>query len=237
MNLVKTPRYKIKIADIAPKLITDTKYSDKKCYLGISINNPFFWGKHVDLLLKWISDHFDSCLIIIGDHLHRLNEYILNGISGQEAIDAGLKLGDEALAIFSEQIKKYPKGKFEIHRWQTYHDDNKCQQEKLKLTKSCDSNYFFNKSIINSCTEFIDRHIDRGNNPKVTYEKAIQLSKEYLLEEMAVFSILIEQGYTVQVYPGSQLPVLKEFAEHKFEDIESNLRDGIYIDLFVKKKK
>ena len=52
---------------------------------------------------------------------------------------------------------------------------------------------------------------------------------------MAVFSVLIEQGYRVQVYPGTQLKILKDLANNKFPNLDNNLTQGIYIDLSVKK--
>jgi len=231
-------KYKIKKIDSAPPLSIDELSSYRKCYLGISINNPFFRDKHLGLLLKWISSHFDECVIIIGDYLHRINEYILHGNYGQEAIDSSVNRGDQIDLILQVALDILPKNKFKIYRWKEFLDLHpQAIPEKDRLTKLFKSHEKFNADIIQSSTEFIERLMQRGEPLYVSKDEAVVLSTEYLLEEMAVFSVLISSGYFVQVYPGTQLTVLKDLANNEFPGLDTNLRDGVYIDLTIKKIK
>ena len=72
-----TMRYKIRLRSINPKIDKKEIYS-RKCYIGASLNNPFFTGKHFPLLIQWIDNRFPECVIIIGDYLDRYNELIFN---------------------------------------------------------------------------------------------------------------------------------------------------------------
>lgn len=229
-------KYKIKKHDSAPTISVKKLAEYRKCYLGISVNNPFFRDQNLGLLLKWIANHFDECIIIIGDYLHRINESILHGITGEQAIASSINRGDIIEEMLNAFLLILPDDKFKVYRWKEFLDNNpKSLSEKEKLTTLFSTNKEFRNDILQSCTEFIDRLIARGERLYLTKEEAISQSKEYLLEEMAVFSVLIEQGYRVQVYPGTQLKILKDLANYKFPNIDTNLSQGIYIDLSVKK--
>lgn len=231
-------KYKIKKIESAPTISVNQLAEYRKCYLGISVNNPFFREQHLGLLLKWISNHFDECTIIIGDYLHRINESILHGTTGEEAIASSIIRGDQIELMLEVALSILPQNKFKVYRWKDFLDKYpKALSEKEKLTSIFNSNKIFQDDILQSCSEFIERLVTRGERLYLTKEEAINQSREYLLEEMAVFSVLIEQGYEVQVYPGTQLKILKDLANKKIPDINTNLTQGIYIDLTVKKIK
>ena len=65
----------------------------------------------------------------------------------------------------------------------------------------------------------------------VSQSQAIELSVKYLLEEMAVFDILVAQNWQVEIYPGTQLPILKEIAKGDFENVPKHLQKRIFIGL------
>lgn len=231
-------KYKVKKIESAPAISVNQLSEYRRCYLGISINNPFFREQHLGLLLKWISNHFDECIILIGDYLHRINESILYGKTGEDAIASSSIRGEIIQNMLDIAISVLPQNKFKVYRWKDFLDNNpKWQTEKEALITYFNNDKTFHDDIIQSCTEFIDRLIARGEPLYLSKEEAINQSKEYLLEEMAVFSVLIEQGYSVQVYPGTQLKILKDLANNKHQNIKTNLSKGIYVDLTVKKIK
>ena len=222
----------------APAITIEQLSKYRKCYLGVSVNNPFFRDKHLGLLLRWISNHFDECIIIIGDYLHRINETILLGKFGEDAINASMLRGNQLHEIIEVSLTLLPHNKFKVYRWKDILDKHPdIFEEKKKLLSYFTTDEKFRNAIVQSSTEFIDRLSERGESLYLSKEEAIEQSKEYLIEEMAVFSKLIEKDYKVQVYPGTQLSVLKDFANKKFDNLDTNLNEGIYIDLTVKKRK
>jgi tRNA-dependent cyclodipeptide synthase len=230
-------RYKTKINSLAPDMLKDLIYQEN-CYLGISINNPFFLGDYLGLLLQWIAKRFPTCKIIVGDHLHRINEYILNGVDDEAlAIAEGKKRGKIIADRIEALLDEFPRKKFELEFWETYYNNPECQDQKRKLRESFETNKYFSRSVQESASDFIERQVSRGCHIHLDKASAVEKSVEYLLEEMAVFSYLIEKGYRVQVYPGTQLSILKEFANGEFTELGSNLNKGIFIDLTVKKVK
>jgi tRNA-dependent cyclodipeptide synthase len=234
----KSVNFRIVKLKSAPKITIQQLSKYRKCYLGVSVNNPFFRDKHFGLLLRWIANHFDECIILIGDYLHRINETILLGKFGDDAINSSMLRGNQLYEILEVALSLLPQNKFTIYRWKDFLDEYPdTQKRKEQLLNYYNENEEFRNAIFQSSTEFIERLSDRGEVIYLSKEEAVVESKEYLIEEMAVFSKLIEQGYKVQVYPGTQLNVLKELANKKYESIDTNLKEGIYIDLTVKKRK
>lgn len=210
----------------------------RKCYLGVSINNPFFKGDHLGLFLKWISNHFDECIIVLGDHLHRINETIQYGLTRENAIQAALKKGDELLSILQAAVDNQNNNVFKVYRWKDYLDNNlKIYTDKQEIYTYFNSNEQFRNEIVQTSTDFINRLIKNNENLYYSKEESIKLSHEYLIEEIAVFNNLIEQGYKVQVYPGSELNILKKFTTGEFDDLNLTLKKGVYFYLDIKKRK
>lgn len=228
-------KYKIKIKEIQPLSFSASKKFPAKCFLGVSLSNPFFQGKHLERVLKWIDENFAECQIVIADHLHRFNEYTFNGKNGQEAESECKLMGEKIHDRIETLTKSFENSKFKINHWVAFTDTKEFEITSDKINRQFLHNSAFKNSVLKSCELFIDKQLGRGFHIFVTKDEAINKSKDYLLEEMAVFSMLINQGFTVQVYPGTQLKVLKELANNKLPGVESNLSQGIYVDLSVKK--
>ena len=67
----------------------------------------------------------------------------------------------------------------------------------------------------------------------VNDDEAINISCEYLLEEIAVFSALSEQGWDVELYPGPELSVLLDVAEGRFPAVPKGLQNRVNVQLHV----
>jgi tRNA-dependent cyclodipeptide synthase len=230
-------KYKIKISNLTPKISKDLLYKEHS-YLGISINNPQLIGDHLELFIQWINKRFPYCKIIICDHLHRINEYIFNGTLDESvAIGESVKRGKIIADRFREVLAKYPKEKFDLEFWEGYYNDPECQAEKERLNRYFRNIGPFRRSIELSAIDFIDRQISRGCAISVDKETAIEKSVEYLIEEMAVCSVLVRRNLKVMIYPGTTASIFKELAEQKYPQIDTTLRNGVCLDLTVIKVK
>jgi tRNA-dependent cyclodipeptide synthase len=228
-------KYKIKVKDIQPSTYSAIDKFPDKCFLGVSLSNPFFQGKHLERVLKWIDENFAECEIIIADHLHRFNEYTFNGKNGKEAETECIEMGKQIHERIKFLTQSLQSKKFKINHWLSFINTKEFDVLSKNINDNFSNNDAFKECILKSCEEFIEKQLGRGYHIFVTKDEAINKSKDYLLEEMAVFSILINRGFTVQIYPGTQLKVLKQLANKKFPTIDNNLSRGIYIDLSVKK--
>jgi tRNA-dependent cyclodipeptide synthase len=228
-------KYKIKIGDNFPKLSAQELNQYKRVYLGISLKNSVFWEEGFEQILAWAADNFDSCLIVVADYLHRHNERILHGASQEQSIKSALELGKKYVEQLLPKLTNFPAKKFKIVHWQELLAQDAYQKSATLLNEFYLQNTKFKDSIDKSATHFVKRQQEQGIKFAVSEAQAIDLSIKYLLEEMAVFDILVAQNWQVEIYPGTQLPVLKEIAKGDFENISKNLQKRIFIGLSAAK--
>ena len=234
MEKLITSSYKMKISRVTPRGGTDAMYN-QNVISGISIDNDVFWGQRLLSVIDWISKRFPNCLIVIGDDLHRYNEMIFSGLQEKEALIEGRKLGDKMLKRVESIVEAKKMNNIKVTRW-----DGLSQLEEAKYTTNKIKSIFktdesFRNEILISCESFLKRKSSRIPL-KTTLEKATHLSAQYILEELAVFEYLITQGYTVQVYPGSNLPILKSIALGRYAEHQFELEKTILVDLKSTKK-
>ena len=58
----------VSLLRITPEISEQELFSHKKCYMGISLANPVFQGKALEVLLNWMIDRFEMSLVVVGDY-------------------------------------------------------------------------------------------------------------------------------------------------------------------------
>lgn len=225
-----------KIADITPPMTHRDLFTRRRCYLGISLGNPLFRGDTLHSLLLWINDHFDECLVVVGDYLQRYNEQMFGAREGDSAGLEAIRAGDAFIAESYPIFDRLPSSKFRLTRWMSYLETTEFSKTKRVLDELFISNYEFRASIDRTSVEFINRQVRNKKVPVVDRERAIALSTRYLMEEIAVFSVLVEKGYEVEVYPGPELPVLTEIAHGHFPNVPEPLKRRVNVELRIRRR-
>jgi len=233
--MTKRFKYKIVFQDIQPKIKKHHIYS-QQCYLGVSLNNAFFSGKHLGLLFRWLSKRFNNTQVIIGDHLNRYNELIFStAVNMDQAINQSMAKGALIAKNVAKELDNYNISNIKTcHSFEFYSlTDFKFYYQKIKQEYT--NNHAARISINKSARDYIFRNFPNENNNKILEEK-LKLYRLYILEELAIFCCLIMEGYKVQAYPGTQLDILKKTCNNEIIMDDIPLNKGIYIDLSVKKK-
>jgi len=225
------PKYKIEIKNIIPHAMSSKQLLDHNCYLGISIDNPMFSEDYLFSMVLWISKNFRKGIIIIGDYLNRFNEKTYFFSDTHKANLYSMQKGEDFNNSLSEFLTSKELHNLHIMRWKYIYDSVEYTNSKNIVVNFINSDLRIETSIRNSAKEFIDRQLKNGKSLKVSYEDAIGLSYEYLVEEITVFNAISEKGYAIEIYPGPELPILVDIANSKFSNIPSGLRKRINIEL------
>jgi tRNA-dependent cyclodipeptide synthase len=228
--------YKVSVSQVCPQHMRNSLSNHQKCFLGISLSgNKNCDGARLEACIKWISKRFKTCLVFIGDSLHRHTIEITSGLEGNsarfEALHMGRKFLDRHRTLFdcysgscsfelmmASEVEKRPD--FELYLEQLQHL------------------YRENKPFETTVRSFVQAYLDRGD--KVTEEQADEfsrlehLSASYLLEESAIFACLVKDGWPVMVYPGSIKP-LEDIVEGKHPEVPEPLRQMTWVSLRLKK--
>ncbi|RKY05793.1 MAG: hypothetical protein DRP66_10105 [Planctomycetota bacterium] len=221
----------VRIAAVTPEISEQKLFSYRRCYMGISLDNPVFEGRSLQALLLWATERFEHCLIVTGDYLRRHNELILNGLDSERAAAAAVGAGDEFIEKTRDIFAGTDGDRIELIRWRDCLAFAEYRHSRTTLDELFASNEAFRKAVGRDAVSFVERQKDRNRSLAVDEDRAIEISCEYLLEEIAVFSALSERGWHVELYPGPELHVLVDVAAGRFGDIPQGLKDRINIEL------
>ena len=79
--------------------------------------------------------------------------------------------------------------------------------------------------------QFVNKQLEHGE-VKISKKSAIGCSINFLLEETAMFNLLIGDGYQVDVYPGQHVAALNSIGS-RIPDAPVNLKNRIVIELTI----
>lgn len=226
----------IKIVKTTPKVSTEELFSHKRCYFGISLDNPHFFGRSLQALMLWGMGNFDQCLVLVGDYLRRFNEQIFSGMSKGQAIQMAHSFGDAFMDRTRSFFEQLPARRVTLRRWEICLETSEYVKSRAALDDLFNSEPEFRASVEKDAFSFIKRQTKHHKKLAVTMEEALELSCRYLLEEIAVFSSLSQQGWKVELYPGPELNVLVDIAKGNFKDVPAALKERINVELKISEK-
>lgn len=227
----------VSIVKILPNLSKRELFSRKRCYIGISLDNPEFYGKSLQALVLWGIGNFGQCLVVVGDHLRRFNEQIFNGLEYSEAVKVANALGDSFIDKAGGFFGQIPTKRLMMTRWKQCLLSDEYKKSREILDELFEKDSAFKSAVEKDAFSFARRQTKRNKALAVTMEVAIELSCRYLLEEVAVFSALSEQGWSVELYPGPELHVLSEVAKSAFINVPQGLKERINVELKISDQK
>ena len=205
----------------------------KNCYLGISLENPVFKGETLRALMLWAVSNFENCLMVIGDDLCRFNQKITNGYDDEQALQAAHAKGDDFLSQNELLFEELKDRNIRITRWNEHIHSNLYHETRGTLHNIFATNNDFKALIEKDAHSFVRRMLRRNEKFSVDRDQAVSLCCDYLLEEIAVFSSLSEQGWPVEVYPGSELHALVEVSKGKFPCSPQGRKDRSNVGLKI----
>lgn len=201
-------------------------------FLGVSLNNRQFWNQDslIQILNTFKKNVADgSFKIVIGDYLDRYNEIIFNNCTEEEAIKVSLAKGDVLIKKIKKGLKMLNINNYSIVRTQDFHKQQDFPKLLSKYLKIYEHNILF-KNIIDKTVEQFFGRMQFDNNSIYNF----QLGVNYLIEELAIFEMLINNGNYINIYPGKHLQVLKDIVKGEIE-VSDELKKYILVQLiFVK---
>lgn len=197
--------------------------------MGISMDNPQFQGENLNAVLQWISLHFKNCLIFIGDHLYPYTLAISNSFVSKIA-PHHISVAVAELEVNISAFAKTNDTQFAIVRLSDLARRESFENYKNMLINLHDCDSAFRASINRSANSYIQRKAKRSAL-QIGFAAAFDLSVKYLIDEVAFYCLLTSEGWTVEAYPGPEIPVLKEIIDGNILNAPKLLKDRIFIEL------
>lgn len=184
------------------------------CFLGLSPTTPFVNRGRLRAILSWVLPRSDSVLIVEGFSASRWNLVGIRGLTLDQAAGEVQKNIQRLRRRVDDIISRMPGSSVRFLDWQ----GELSAREYIKIEEAI-------RGFASTHAEFrlLLNETTRGYVTKVHPTEANKLSKEqwdtlsrYVVEEIAMFLHLYKLGYKVEVYPGSDLEIVKAACTGRF---------------------
>ncbi|EGJ28925.1 MULTISPECIES: tRNA-dependent cyclodipeptide synthase [Moorena] len=237
-NLSKVHRYKASLAKVFPRRLRSSLSDYQNCFFIISLGSRnFVDSERLEASIKWISEHFKACLVLVCDSIYRLTIELRQGLKGDEAWLEAIRTGETFINQNRFLFQQYS-GSCQFQFQMASQIEN--QSEFEIYYKDFQGLYQKDESFQRMVNSFAQTYLNRGEqSEEEEVEQLLQRQKHlaitYLLEESAVFTCLAKEGWPVFVYPGS-IKTFEEIAEGLHPEVPLPLKQMIWVSLRLKRK-
>ena len=194
--------------------------------LQISVGQEYHEDEKMDATADWCAPRFDRVMVCVNDTLQRFNMMFEDGLSEQ---DAYLKSQQQGREWVDRNIEKFAGvGHLEVKRWESWKKDAHFSDTLKNIKQLYESDSEFKTAIDDNIQSIWDR---RGKVSPALYtdsrrDEFNDLSRRYLLEEIAVFSLMYEQQEAIDIYPGTAIFAALVFQDKDTKGAPSGLGKG-----------
>ncbi|WP_426563383.1 tRNA-dependent cyclodipeptide synthase [Dapis sp. BLCC M172] len=228
--------YKASLAKVYPHSLRSSLFNYDKCVFGISLGSKNFTDtKRIEACIKWISENFKTCLVLVTDSIYRLTMEVRQGIEGDEAWLEAIRTGEEFVNENGLLFEEYSEScQFELKRTSEIlkRSDFSIYYEELQNL------YQKNQSFQSMVNSFAEAYLNRGELIEAEQVEELRqkhLAITYLFEESAINACLVKEGWQVFVYPGS-IKTFEEISEGLYPEVPEALKQMIWVSLRLKKR-
>lgn len=201
--------------------------SFKTCRLQISVGQARHQGEKFLATLEWARERFEEVIVCVNDTLQRFN--LMHELNVGEAFAYSKSMKEGQIWIEKNLPYKYPDVK--ITRWNDW-TTSSAFTEQLKLFEKLYNlgDTVFRRAIDEEAREFASRRTSPMN------QSFYELCRRFLIEETAVFVLMIRELEAVDIYPGTTLMPLRMMQEGQIREVDLQNRVHFTRVDFVRQK-
>lgn len=194
--------------------------------LQISVGQPYHEGDKLAAMLDWAAPRFETIDLCINDTLQRYNLMFERNVSRFRALDVAREEGDKWLERNRSYIATH--ANVRVRRWEDWKTDPAYRAYKFKIETLFYSNEDFRRTIVDNIFSIWARR--QATNPELysseRFQDFFEMSKIYLLEEVAVFALMFERKTGIDIYPGTVLFAVTAFQNSRLPGAPDGLSKG-----------
>lgn len=200
------------------------------CPYSFMANRPF-----LQEYLPWVLIRCSKAIIIIGDFLERHNIMAFHRVSEAEAISKAGKQGRKIKRTI-ESVLSNIKIKATVVLDSCRHEIESAECRKIAQTirEYCDQNSLF-RTDIEEQTHLMLKGSKRAPVRQIPLIDTATMNhfREYMIEELALYILLYQRGYTTEIYPGRDIKILRSLALRQYRDFPYDFSERTHISLAV----
>lgn len=183
--------------------------------------------------LPWAIRKCINPKIIIGDYMERHNIMVFDSLSEDEAIEKALKQGLKVYnTIHQILLNKNLLGNVSLESCRTIIDSDICERNKQILRNYIAENASIEFDIREQTKRMLKNSKDRlGKSIDDLSGQDLKRLHEYMVEEIAFFITLYQQGYTTEIYPGRDMKILRKMATSRYRSFPFEFSERTHISV------
>lgn len=185
------------------------------CRMEISVGQPYHEGEKLATALQW-AERFGQVHLLMGDSPQRFNLMYELGLTESQAEQMARQRGDEWLARNAATLARHLR--FKISRWNDWKHSADYVTTRWQVGRLYRDHQQFQEAIDTATRETFTR---RGYTD---WDRFADLSRQYLLEESAVFAVAYKALGGFSAYPGSFLDTWDMFINQEIPEAPSGFR-------------
>ncbi|NEO63566.1 MAG: tRNA-dependent cyclodipeptide synthase [Moorea sp. SIO1F2] len=226
--------YRVSLSKVSPARLRSSLSEYQKCIFGISLGSKnFVERKRIEPCIKWISENFNACLVLVTDSIYRLTIEVRQGVKGDEARLEAIRTGEQFINENYSLFEQYSGScQFQLKKASEIEQ----QSDFKRYYEELQSLYQKNESFQGLVNLFAQNYLNRIQQLEIQQvdEGRQHLGITYLLEESALNACLVKQGWLVVVYPGS-IKTFEDISEGLHPEVPLPLQQMIWVSLRLKK--
>lgn len=233
MQMKNFNQYPAQTGDYAVKVKSGAGWQNfDTARLQISVGQPYHEQAKLEATINWVKHRFDRVIICANDTLQRFN-FEFDGLSCDEAYKVSENEGREWLERNIALLRTLPS--VEIYRWDHWRQQAQFQQSHERTLELYENNIEFKEAIDQNVMDFWNRRKDDSLSSSYQFQRFFNLSRDYLLEETAVFSMMFQKDMAMDIYPGTVLLPCTIFQGRKIEGAPEGLDLGAFTRIDFKR--
>lgn len=168
--------------------------------LEISVGQTYHEGKKLSAMLYWAQENFSHVHLILGDTTQRYN-LMINGVDHAHALAHAERLGRDWLHRNRTLLSTIPN--LHLHRWDDWRRSPEFSGTLSDIVALYHALPTFSSAVEVEISDSFARRMRRGECNETDRTQHNFLSRQYLLEETAVFALAYRDLPGISAYPGS----------------------------------
>jgi tRNA-dependent cyclodipeptide synthase len=184
-----------------------------RAYAGVSAGNPNFNGPRLRSFLEWIEHHVADCRLVLGRELARWTVMIERGLSEEQARSVAASQAQRQASELRRSLSRVSRPDvFTLVEDTDLRAHPRFNTALHELQELFIINDRFADLVNLSARLYCETRLQRGRPLQVEFGQAVEYSRRFILEELALFCVLVTTGSPIEIYPGPELPVLNAVA-------------------------
>jgi tRNA-dependent cyclodipeptide synthase len=204
--------------------------------LEISVGQPYHEGAKFEATVDWASHRFSHVIISVNDTLQRFNLIFEQGLSENRAMVSARHAGSEWIRRQRPLLSRLPG--CELSRWNEWLSHPGFATALEQTGTFYEHHQGFRDAVCANIGAVWGRKLRSSSAYKeADFPRFFDLSKQYILEETAVFSLMFQERPAVDIYPGTLLFMWNLFAQGSLPGAPEGLEKGRFTRIDFQRNK